>query len=209
MENEQVKIQIINYCRNNPNTIFDVELMFGNVFQCDDFDNFRQYVSRAKDPAHLYPVGKGVYFIGKDPTDEELKKAMVDYYIEKNYCILAGPSLLAKYKLIDEEPTSLTIKGFVKRNKAIRDNQIIPTKTFITRENKPFRELLEILSQKKKVDDIDNMMDFYDLLTKYKDEYITSHLLNEYSRVTFFRLKKLLDVAGIKNNVEGILDKYS
>ena len=37
MENEQVKIQIINYCRNNPNTIFDVELMFGNVFQFQSF----------------------------------------------------------------------------------------------------------------------------------------------------------------------------
>ncbi len=50
MENLSVTQQIINYCRSNPNSLFDVELMFGNVFQCGDFNSFRKYVSRAKEP---------------------------------------------------------------------------------------------------------------------------------------------------------------
>ena len=72
MENLFVTQQIINYCKANPNTLFDVELMFGNVFQCSDFDSFRKYVSRAKEPGDLYEVGKGVYYIGKNPTEEDI-----------------------------------------------------------------------------------------------------------------------------------------
>lgn len=127
MEKLSVTQQIIIYCKANPNTLFDVELMFGNVFQCSDFDSFRKYVSRAKEPGGLHEIGKGVYYIGKNPAEEEIQKAMVDFYVDNNYGMLSGLSLLYKYKLIEDAPSYIEIKCSVKRNKAIGDNKIIPT----------------------------------------------------------------------------------
>ena len=152
MEILSVTQQIINYCKANPNTLFDVELMFGNVFQSDDFDSFRKYVSRAKEPGSLYEVGKGVYYIGKNPTEEDIQKAMVDFYVNNNYGMLSGLSLLYKYRLIEDASNYVEIKCSVKRNKAIGDNKIVPTKTMITKDNISFIELLEILSQQTKIE---------------------------------------------------------
>ena len=205
MENEQVKIQIINYCRNNPNTIFDAELMFGNVFQCSDFNSFRKYVSRAKEPGDLYEVGKGVYYIGKNPTEVDIQKAMVDFYVDNNYGMLSGLSLLYKYKLIEDVPSYVEIKCSVKRNKAIGDNKIIPTKTMITKDNRSFRELLEILSQQTKIECLENLEILKELAKGYKDSYITAHLLAEYNRIAFVRLTALLNKEGIENSIRDML----
>ena len=152
MENLSVTQQIINYCRSNPNSLFDVELMFGNIFQCRDFDSFRKYVSRAKEQGCLYEVGKGVYYIGKNPTEEDIQRAIVKFYVDNNYGMLSGLSLLYKYRLIEDAPSYVGIKCYVKRNKAIGSNKIIPTKTIITKDNRSLRELLEILSQQTKIE---------------------------------------------------------
>ena len=205
MENLSVTQQIINYCKVNPNSLFDVELMFGNAFQCSDFDSFRKYVSRAKEPGCLYEVGKGVYYIGKNPTEEDIQKAMVDFYVGNNYGMLSGLSLLYKYRLIEDAPSYVEIKCSVKRNKAIGNNRIIPTKTMITKDNRSFRELLEILSQQTKIECIENYGVLSELAKGYKDEYITMHLLTEYNQITFVRLEKVLDTVGIENNVRNML----
>ena len=205
MENLSVTRQIINYCKANPNTLFDVELMFGNVFQCGDFDSFRKYVSRAKETGGLHEIGKGVYYIGKNPTEEDIQKAMVDFYVNNNYGMLSGLSLLYKYKLIEDVPSYVEIKCSAKRNKAIGDNKIIPTKTMITKDNRFFRELLEILSQQTKIGCLENVGVLAELAKGYKDEYITTHLLTEYNRITFVRLEQVLNTAGIENNVRNML----
>lgn len=205
MENLSVTQQIINYCKANQNTLFDVELMFGNVFQCSDFDSFRKYVSRAKEAGGLHEIGKGVYFLGNNPTEEDIQKAMVDFYVDNNYGMLSGLSLLYKYRLIEDAPSYVEIKCSVKRNKAIGNNKIVPTKTMITKDNRSFRELLEIISQQTKIECIENVGVLSELAKGYKDEYITTHLLTEYSRITFVRLKTVLDNMGIENNVQDML----
>lgn len=205
MENLSVTQQIINYCKANPNTLFDVELMFGNVFQCDNFNNFRKYVSRAKEQGNLYEVGKGVYYIGKNPTEEDIQRAIVDFYVDNNYGMLSSLSLLYKYKLIEDAPTYVEIKCSVKRNKAIGDNKIIPTKTMITKDNRSFRELLEILSQQTKIECLENIEVLKELAKGYKDSYITAHLLVEYNRIAFVRLMTLLNMEGIENNIRNML----
>ena len=205
MENLFVTQQIINYCKANPNTLFDVELMFGNVFQCSDFDSFRKYVSRAKEPGDLYEVGKGVYYIGKNPTEEDIQRAIVDFYVDNNYGMLSGLSLLYKYKLIEDVPSYVEIKCSVKRNKAIGNNKIIPTKTMITKDNRSFRELLEILSQQTKIECLENVGVLSELAKEYKDEYITTHLLVEYNRMAFVRLMALLNKEEIENNIRNML----
>jgi len=48
------------------------------------FDSFRKYVSGAKEPGGIYEVGKGVYYIGKNPTEEHIQKAIVDFYVDSN-----------------------------------------------------------------------------------------------------------------------------
>lgn len=205
MENLSVTQQIINYCKANPNTLFDVELMFGNVFQCDDFDSFRKYVSRAKEQSNLCEVGKGVYYIGKNLTEEDIQKAMVDFYVNNNYGMLSGLSLLYKYKLIEDVPSYVEIKCSVKRNKAIGNNKIIPTKTMITKDNRSFRELLEILSQQMKIECLENLEVLKELAKGYKDSYITTHLLAEYNRIAFVRMMTLLNNEGIENNIRNVL----
>ena len=205
MENLSVTKQIINYCKANPNTLFDVELMFANVFQCSDFDSFRKYVSRAKESGDLYEVGKGVYYIGKNPTEEDIQKAMVDFYVDNNYGMLSGLSLLYKYRLIEDAPSCVEIKCSVKRNKTIGNNKIIPTKTMITKDNRSFRELLEILSQKPKIECLENLEVLKELAKGYKDSYITAHLLAEYNRIAFVRLMTLLNKEGIENNIRNML----
>ena len=115
MENSSITQQIINYCKANPNAIFDVELMFGNVFQCSDFDSFRKYVSRAKEPGDLYEVSKGVYYVGKNPIEEDIQKAIVYFYVDNNYGMLSGLSLLYKYRLIEGVPSYVEIKWLCKK----------------------------------------------------------------------------------------------
>ncbi len=205
MENLSVTKQIINYCKANPNTLFDVELMFGNIFQCNDFDSFRKYVSRAKETGGLYEVGKGVYYIGKNPAEEDIQKAMVDFYVNNNYGMLSGLSLLYKYRLIEDAPSYVEVKCSVKRNKAIGDNKIIPTKTMITKDNRSFRELLEILSQQTKIECLENIGVLAELAKVYKESYITAHLLAEYNRVAFVRLMVLLNKEGIENSIRDML----
>lgn len=205
MENLSVTQQIINYCKANPNTLFDVELMFANVFQCGDFDSFRKYVSRAKEPGGLYEVGKGVYYIGKNSTEEDIQKAMVDFYVNNNYGMLSGLSLLFKYRLIEDTPSYVEIKCSVKRNKAIGNNKIISTKTMITKGNRSFRELLEILSQQTKIECLENLEVLKELAKGYKDSYITAHLLAEYNRIAFVKLEQVLNTAEIENNVHNML----
>lgn len=205
MENLSVTQQIINYCRSNPNSLFDVELMFGNFFQCSDFDSFRKYVSRAKEPGCLYEVGKGVYYIGKNPTEEDIQRAIVEFYVDNNYGMLSGLSLLYRYKLIEDAPSYVEIKCSVKRNKAIGNNKIIPTKTMITKDNRSFRELLEILSRQTKIECLENLEVLKELAKGYKDSYITAHLLVEYNRIAFVRLMTLLNKEGIENNIRNML----
>lgn len=205
MENLSVTQQIINYCRSNPNTIFDVELMFGNVFQCSDFDSFRKYVSRAKEQGDLYEIGKGVYYVGKNPNEEDIQKAMVDFYVDNNYGMLSGLSLLYKYRLIEDAPSYVEIKCSVKRNKAIGNKKIIPTKTMITKDNRFFRELLEILSQQTKIECLKNLEVLKELAKGYKDSYTTTHLLAEYNRIAFVRLMALLNKEEIENNIRNML----
>ena len=77
----------------------------------------------------------------------------------------------------------LRLNGSVKRNKAIGNNKIIPTNTMITKDNKSFRELLEILSQQTKIECLENFGVLNKLAKRYKDEYITTHLLTEYNQL--------------------------
>lgn len=205
MENLSATQQIINYCKANPNTLFDVELMFGIVFQCSGFDSFRKYVSRAKEQSNLYELGKGVYYIGKNPTEEDIQRAIVDFCVDNNYGMLSGLPLLYKYRLIEYAPSYVEIKCSVKRNKAIGDNKIIPTKIMITKDNRSFRELLEILNQQTKIECLENLEILKELAKGYKDSYITAHLLAEYNRIAFARLMVLLNKEGIENNIRNML----
>lgn len=63
---------------------------------------------------------------------------MVDFYVNNNYEMLSGLSLLHKYKIIEDVHRYIEIKCSVKRNKAIGNNKIIPTKTMITKDNRSF-----------------------------------------------------------------------
>lgn len=205
MENLSVVQQIINYGRTHQNTIFDVEILATHYFQTNDFDSFRQYLTRANNVLKMTQIGKGIYYIGKNPTEEDIQKAIVDFYVDNNYGMLSGLSLLYKYRLIEDTPSYVEIKCSVKRNKAIGDNKIIPTKTMITKDNRSFRELLEILSQQTKIECLENVGVLSELAKGYKDEYITTHLLAEYNRITFVRLMVLLKKEGIENNIQKML----
>ena len=205
MENLSIVQQIINYGKTHQNTIFDVEILATHYFQTNDFDSFRQYLTRANTVLKMTQIGKGVYYIGKNPTEEDIQKAMVDFYVDNNYGMLSGLSLLYKYRLIEDAPRYVEIKCSVKRNKAIGDNKIIPTKTMITKDNRSFRELLEILSQQTKIECLENLAVLKELAKGYKDSYITAHLLAEYNRIAFVRLMALLNMEGIENNIRNML----
>lgn len=114
-------------------------------------------------------------------------------------------SLLYEYSLIEDVPGYVEIKCFVKRNKAIGHNKIIPTKTMITKDNRSFRELLEILSQQTKIECLENLAVLKELAKGYKDPYITAHLLAEYNRIAFVRLMTLLNMEEIENNISNML----
>ena len=49
----------------------------------------------------------------------------------------------------------------------------------ITKDNRFFRELLEILSQQTKIECLENLEVLKELVKGYKDSYITAHLLAE------------------------------
>lgn len=118
---------------------------------------------------------------------------MVDFYVYNNYETQSGLSLLYKYRLIEDTPRYVEIKCSVKRNKAIGDDKIIPSKTMITKDNRLLRDLLEILSQQTKIECLENSEVLKELAKGYKDSYITTHLLTEYNRITFVRLMTLLN----------------
>ena len=83
MENKSVTEQIKEYCLNHQNTIFDVDVLYEYVFQTGNFNSFRQQVSRAAKAMGMINVGKGVLYIGKDPSPEELKRAVEEFYIKE------------------------------------------------------------------------------------------------------------------------------
>lgn len=75
----------------------------------------------------------------------------------------------------------------------------------ITKDNRSFRELLEILSQQTKIECLENLEVLKELAKEYKDEYITTHILAEYNQIAFVRLEKVLNAAGIENNIRNML----
>ena len=100
----------------------------------------------------------------KNPIEEDdIQKALVDFYLDNNYGMLSGLSLLYKYRLIEDTPSYVEIKCLVKRNKAIGNNKIIPTKTMVIKNNRSFRELLEILSQQTKIECLENVGVLFEL----------------------------------------------
>ena len=113
--------------------------------------------------------------------------------------------LLYKHRLTEDAPSYVGIECSVKRNKTIGDNKIIQTKTMITKGNRFFRELLEILNQQTKIECLENLEVLKELAKGYKDSYITVHLLAEYNRIAFVRLMTLLNKEGIENNVRNML----
>ena len=75
----------------------------------------------------------------------------------------------------------------------------------ITKDSRSFRELLGILSQKPKIECLENIEVLKELANGYKDSYITPHLLAEYTRIAFVRLMTLLNKEGIENNIRNML----
>ena len=75
----------------------------------------------------------------------------------------------------------------------------------ITKDNRCFRELLEILSQQTKIECLENLEVLKELAKGYKDSYIAVHLLAECNRITFVRLMTLLNKEGIENNIRNML----
>ena len=87
----------------------------------------------------------------------------------------------------------------------IVDNKSIPTKTMITKDNRSYRELLEISSQKPKIECLENIEILQELAKEYKDLYFTAHFLTEYNRIVFVKLMTLLKKEGIGNNIRNML----
>lgn len=71
----------------------------------------------------------------------------------------------------------------------------------ITKDNRFFRELREILNQQTKIECLEYLEVLKELAKGYKDSYITAHLLAEYNRITFVRLMILLNKERIENSV--------
>ena len=65
--------------------------------------------------------------------------------------------------------------------------------------------LLKILSQQTKIECLENLAVLKELAKGYKDSYITAHHLAEYNRISFVRLKTILDNSGIDNNIHNML----
>ena len=75
----------------------------------------------------------------------------------------------------------------------------------ITKDNRSFRELLEILSQQTKVECLENLEVLKELAKGFKAPYITDHLLSDYNRIAFVRLMTSLNKEGIENNIRNML----
>lgn len=206
MEARSVTEQIKDYCLNHPNTIFDVDVLYEHVFQTGNFDSFRQQVSRAAKAVGMTNVGKGVLYIGNEPSLEELKKAVEEFYVKECYGFVAGRSLLYKYGIVFEEPETTVVKCVVSRRKDIRGNIVIPTKTMVNSLTINFREALEINSLEKYNKDYKKMVYILAFLltgpTRYSDTYFTNHLLEEYGFKNACKFLGTLKGLNISNSLE-------
>ncbi|HNY74360.1 MAG: hypothetical protein WC929_03740 [Bacilli bacterium] len=213
MENKSVTEQIKEYCLNHQNTIFDVDVLYEYVFQTGNFNSFRQQVSRAAKAMGMINVGKGVLYIGKDPSPEELKRAVEEFYIKECYGFIAGLPLLYKYRIILEEPETTAVKCVVSRCKDIRGNIVIPTKTMVNQKTVYFREALEICSLEKYYKDYEKAAyALKDLLSgqgRYLDSYFANPLFTEYGVKTIGRFIGLLSGLEINSNLRQKLHDFS
>ncbi len=75
----------------------------------------------------------------------------------------------------------------------------------INKDNRFFRELLEILSEQTKIECLKNLEVLKELAEGHKDSYITAHLLAEYNRIAFVGLITLLNKEAIENNIRNML----
>ena len=206
MEKRLVTEQIKEYCLNHPNTIFDVDVLYEHVFQTGNFDSFRQQVSRAAKAVGMVNVGKGVLYIGKEPSPKELKQAVEQFYVKECYGFVAGLSLLYKYGIVLEEPKTTVVKYVISRCKDIRGNIVMPTKTMVNEKTIYFREALEICSLEKYYEHYKNLVYVLTSLlagpTRYSDSYFSNHLFKEYGLKSVSRFLGTLNGLNISNNLE-------
>lgn len=203
MKNKSDTNLVRHYCSKNENEIFDVPFM-QNHFRDITNSNLRKYVSRLVEERILTPISKGVYYIGANPTDEEVDRAIRRCYLRID-CRPIKETLLYKLGIIEKEPEVKTyFKYWPFGNKKVFNYQFIESKNteYLWGNNK--LQLLDLIACEKMISDDDFPKYTFELM-RMAEKYNASkedcdrHI--EYPRWVYLRLANLLDVMHISNRV--------
>lgn len=203
MKNKSDTNLVRHYCSKNENEIFDVTFM-QNHFRDIPNSNLRKYVSRLVEEGILTPISKGVYFIGANPTDEEIDLAIKRYYFRFD-CRPIKETLLYKLGIIEKEPEVKTYFIYWNiGNKKVLNYQFIESKNkeYLWGNNK--LQLLDLIACEKIISDDDYPKYTFELMRmaeKYNSSKEDCDHYIEYPRWVYLRLANLLDVMHISNRV--------
>lgn len=202
MKNKSDTNLIRHYCKLHQNQIFDVHDVMKEFKEVTP-SNFRKYVSRLVEEQLLWPVSKGVYFIGYKPDDDQIDLAIAYYY--STFARPAKEWLLYRCGIIEKEPE---VRSFYicwdQGNKKIRDVQLIGCRGMVMPLNEAKITTLDIISQERNIpeDDLGNYVKFLSkVLPHYKEVEYWYEPEVDHPRWVYVRLANLLDSMHISNRV--------
>lgn len=187
--------------------LFDTSHMWKTHFKSMSFDSFRKYVSRLIEENELIPVGKGLYYVGKElPPD--IENRICNYFLDSHGSCYGETTLLYRLNLIDEEPKNIVIlSSMVKGNRKI--GKVVVKSAPIFPSETSWRELFELLSLKKYIDE--EHLGMYSMHLAFRipkndmdlRRFMYSLEMSEisYPRIVYIRLAELLNQLHISNEV--------
>jgi len=202
MKNKSDTNLIRHYCKTHGLEIFDVHDMM-KKFPDVSPSNFRKYVSRLVGEYLLWPISKGVYFIGNNPTETIIDAAIRDYYFKCTRC--AKESFLFSMGIIDERPETPTYYiDWSQGNKKIKGIQFIESKNVFNLMAYRKLDLLDMIYYEDLVHEDDKgkySLKLAELLLTYKEISSEDEPRIEYPRYVYIKLANLLDSMHISNRV--------
>ncbi len=198
--------------------LIDISKIYYNKFSNMSEQAFYKTISRLNKTGKLCRIAKGIYCVPQITKYGVLissENEIIDYYSGTNSGVLVGYTLYNKYGISTQISKSIEMYSNIlyENKKTVSNISIKRVNIKFTKNNISMVELLEILENYKKIEDINYRMlndALKNLAKNYNEKSFNTVIKNiKYKKSTLASLKYLLDFYNIENNIQQHLRKTS
>lgn len=200
------------------NEIIIAKDIYNSYFKNANENLFYKVLERLCNINLLKRIGKGVYIKPKISKYGEIpisNNKLIEFFTKENSGMNIGYSLYNAKGITTQTPVKYKIlsTNIYENKKSIKDIEIIKIPFKVSEERKEAIEILEIIENSKKIEDLnyDHLIKVINkYVSKYNDKEVNFVLKNiKYKKSTIASLKHFLDINNIKNSLGNSLSSLS